>query len=581
MRAKTLIKAAVIVLCAVAAIQTADARSPRHARERGSSFDALVQSYYDGEFRAHPIMATRVGIHDYDTKVDDYSAKGYAANIERLKVALKSFENAEPKSDRERNERDILVANIKGDLLDLETIQYWRKNPDIYASAATGSVFSLVHRDFAPPKDRMRLVVARERLVPGILAAGKANVTHPPKAFVEIALRNIKGSIAFFRTGAVEAFKDVKSAGLRREFEQTNAAAIAALADYQSFIEQTLLPQADGNFALGADLFGQRLADNEMVDTPPAQLLDIAYAQLHKDQATLKEAARAYDASKSVEDIVKEIRLQHPPADKLISTANDQLAKLRDFVEQHRIVTIPSRLMPKVEETPGFRRATTAAAMDSPGPFERRSTEAFYYVSPPETGLPPEKLEEYLQVYYYSGLEIISAHEVWPGHFVQYLERRAHPEWSLARKMTHAQSTTEGWAHYTEQMMLEQGLNNAEPKTRIAQIEHALMRDCRFVSSLEMHIRGKSVEDAQNIFMKECGSPEPEAHREALRGTVDPGYLNYTVGKLEILKLRDDYKKKLGDKFSLTEFHDRFLASGLVPVKIIRREMMGADSPVL
>jgi uncharacterized protein (DUF885 family) len=219
--------------------------------------------------------------------------------------------------------------------------------------------------------------------------------------------------------------------------------------------------------------------------------------------------------------------------------------------------------------------------MDSPGPFERRSTEAFYYVSPPDAGLTADKLEEYLQVYYFAGLEIISAHEVWPGHFVQYLTRRAHPEWSLARKMTHAQSTTEGWAHYTEQMMLEQGLNNGDPKTRIAQIEHALMRDCRFISSLEMHTRGKSVEDAQAIFMKECGSPEPEAHREALRGTVDPGYLNYTVGKLEILKLRDDYKKKLGDKFSLTEFHDRFLASGLVPVKIIRREMLGDDSPVL
>lgn len=575
MRTKTLVGGLIVVLCAVAAIQTSE------ARQRGHSFPALVQSYYDAEFRAHPIMATRAGIHTYDTKVDDLSAKGYDANIARLKQALAAFEQVDPKTERERNERDVLVANIKGELLDLETIQYWRKNPDLYASAATGSVFGLVHRDFAPLATRMHAAIARERLIPDMLAAGKANVDHPPKPFVEIALRNLKGSLAFFRTGAVEAFRDVKSRRLQREFAAANAAAIAALEDYQSHIEKTLLPQADGSFALGGDLFAQRLADKEMVDTPPAELLEIGYAQLHKDQAALKQAAHDYDATKSVEEIVKEIRAQHPAADALISTATDQLATLRQFVEQHKIITIPSRLMPKVEETPGFRRATTAAAMDSPGPFERRSTEAFYYVSPPDTALTPDKLEQYLQAYYFAGLEIISAHEVWPGHFVQYLTRRAHPEWSLARKMTHAQSTTEGWAHYTEQMMLEQGLNNADAKTRIAQIENALMRDCRFVSSLEMHTRGKSVEDAQAIFMKECGSPEPEAHREALRGTVDPGYLNYTVGKLEILKLRDDYKKKLGDKFSLTEFHDRFLASGLLPVKIIRREMLGKDEPVL
>ncbi|MBI1213867.1 MAG: DUF885 family protein [Alphaproteobacteria bacterium] len=575
MRAKTLIRTSIIALCAVAAIHAADARSRTH------SFAALVQSYYDEQFRTHPISATRAGIHTYDRKVDDLSAAGYEADIRRLKAALRSFEDANPKSDRERDERDVLVANIKGELLDLETIQYWRKNPNIYAGTATASVFGLVHRDFAPPAVRMRAAIAREKLIPAMLAAGKANITHPPKAFVEIAMRNIKGSINFFRTGTVEAFRGVKNRKLQREFEAANNAVIAALEDYQTYLEKDLLPQADGTFALSADIFAQRLADKEMVDTPPAALLDIAYAQLHKDQAALKQAAHDYDANKSVEEVVTEIRAQHPTPETLISTARDQLAALRQFVEQHRIITIPSRLMPTVEETPGFRRATTAAAMDSPGPFERRSTEAFYYVSPPDAGLSPDKLEQYLQAYYFAGLEIISAHEVWPGHFVQYLTRRAHREWSLARKMTHAQSTTEGWAHYTEQMMVEQGLNGADPKTRIAQIEDALLRDCRFVSSLEMHTRGKSVEDAQNIFMKECGSPEPEAHREALRGTVDPGYLNYTIGKLEILKLRDDYKKKLGDRFSLTEFHDRFLAAGLVPVKIIRREMLGEDSPVL
>ena len=219
--------------------------------------------------------------------------------------------------------------------------------------------------------------------------------------------------------------------------------------------------------------------------------------------------------------------------------------------------------------------------MDAPGPFERHATQAFYYVSPPDAGMSAEKLEDYLQAYYFAGLQLISAHEVWPGHFVQYLTRRSHPQWSLARTLAHAQSTTEGWAHYVEQMMIEQGLAERDPKLKVAQLNEALLRDCRFVASIEMHTGGKSVEDVAQLFMRECGSPQAEARREAYRGTGDPGYLNYTIGKLEILKLREDYKKAMGVKFSLTEFHDRFLAAGLVPVKIIRREMLGADGPLL
>jgi uncharacterized protein (DUF885 family) len=247
----------------------------------------------------------------------------------------------------------------------------------------------------------------------------------------------------------------------------------------------------------------------------------------------------------------------------------------------HHIATIPSDLLPKVEETPGFQRATTAAAIDPPGPLERHATQAFYYVTPPDAGLAPDKLEQYLEAYYLPGLVMISAHEVWPGHFVQYLTARAHPGWSLARRMAESYSTAEGWAHYAEQMMVEQGLGDGDPKLKVAQLEMALLRDCRFIASIEMHTKGKSVDDAIQIFTKECGSPKPEARREAYRGTRDPGYINYTVGKLEILKLRDDYQAKVGNKFSLTDFHDRLLAGGLVPIKIIRREMMGADGSVL
>jgi hypothetical protein len=570
------------ITIAVGILVSALVASPPASAQQPSSFQSLVKSYYDAEFQAHPIIATRVGIHEYDTQVDDLSAEGFAKNIARLHAALAGFVAVSPESltPMDRDDRDIMIGTIKGALLDDETIQYWRHDPDRYSRVATSAVFELVHRDFAPLRDRLSAAIARERQVPALLAAGKANIEHPPRAFVEIAIRNIAGSLNFYRTGAPATFAAVKAPELQRAFAAANDAVIAAFEDYKAFLTDQL-PKADGSFALGADVFVERLSDNEMLDTPVTALREIAYDRLRRDQAALKTAALQVDPAKPVEAVLKALRAEHPTAATLLKTAQDDLAGLRVFVHDRDIVTIPSDLLPKVEETPGFRRATTSAAMDSPGPFEKNATQAYYYVSPPDAGLAPDKLEQYLQVYDFTALDIISAHEVWPGHFVQYLTRRAHPEWSLARRMAHAQSTTEGWAHYAEQMMIEEGLGKDDPKLKVSQIGEALLRDCRFVASLEMHTAGKSLEDAAQIFMTECGTPEPEARREAYRGTGDPGYLNYTVGKLEILKLREDYKAKMGDKFSLKAFHDRFLAAGLAPVKIIRRELMGADGPLL
>lgn len=547
------------------------------------SFQNVVETFYQGEFRAHPIKATDIGVHEYDAEVDDLSRDGQAKNIARLHKALDEFTAIDPAtlSAGDRDDREMLINSIKGKLLDVEMIRYWQKDPNVYVRSATSAVFNLVHRDFAPLADRLRSVIAREGQIPMLLATGKANIEHPPRAFVEIAIRNVAGSIDFLKTGSPGAFAALEDQELKREFTTANDSAITAFENYKTYLEQELKPKADGDFALGSDLFAERMAYNEMVDIPPDRLLDMAYAQLHNDQDALSEAAREVDPTAPIGAVLKEIRAQHPTVDTLIPAATDELAGLRAFVLDHHIATIPSDLLPEVEETPGFQRATTAAAIDPPGPLEQRATQAFYYVTPPEAGLAPDKLEQYLEAYYFPGLVMISAHEVWPGHFMQYLTRRAHPDWSLARRMAESYSTAEGWAHYAEQMMVEQGLGDSDPKLKIAQLEMALLRDCRFIASIEMHTNGKTVDDGMQIFTKECGSPEPEARREAYRGTRDPGYINYTVGKLEILKLRDDYRAKMGDKFSLTEFHDRLLAGGLVPIKIIRREMMGEDGSIL
>jgi uncharacterized protein (DUF885 family) len=547
------------------------------------SFEKAVEAFYREDFRAHPIAATQVGVHDYDAEVDDLSQAGQAAEGARLHESLDAFTAIDPAqlSQSDRDDRDVLINEIKARLLDVETIRDWQKNPGLYSQSATMAIFALVHRDFAPLSERLRSVIARERRIPAMLASGKANVEHPPLAFVELAIRNISGSINFLKLGVPAAFATVQDDQLKREFAAANDAAIASFESFKTYLEQELKPTADGQFALGPELFAQRAAYSEMVDIPPERLLEIAYAQLRKDRSALWEAAREIDSSKPVEAVLKEVRAQHPAADALIPAASDDLAGLRAFVQDHHIATIPSDLLPQVEDTPEFRRATTAAALDAPGALETRATQAFYYVTPPDKGLSAEKLEQYLEAYFFAGLKMISSHEVWPGHFMQYLTRRSHPEWSLARKMAHAYSTTEGWAHYAEQMMIEQGLGGGDPRLRAAQLQMALMRDCRFVSAIELHTKGKSVDEAAEIFMKECGSPEPEARREAYRGARDPGYMNYTLGKLQILKLREDYRAKMGDQFSLTEFHDRLLGAGLPPIKIIRREMLGEDGPTL
>ena len=413
------------------------------------SFQNVVETFYNDEFRAHPIAATDIGVHDYDSEVDDLSRDGQAKNAARLHKALDELTAIDPAtlSSGDRDDREMLINSIKGKLLDIETIRYWQKDPDVYVSSATSAVFNLVHRDFAPLADRLRSVIAREGQIPMLLATGKANIEHPPRAFVDIAIRNVAGSIDFLKTGAPVAFAAVEDRQLKREFMASNDSAIAAFENYKTYLEQELKPKADGDFALGSDLFAKRMAYNEMVDIPPDRLLDMAYAQLHKDRDALSEAARKVDPTAPIEAVLKEIRAQHPTVDTLIPTARDELAGLRAFVLDHHIVTIPSDLLPKVEETPGFQRATTAAAIDPPGALERRATQAFYYVTPPEVGLAPDKIEQYLEAYYSPGLVMISAHEVWPGHFMQYLTARAHRDWSLARRMAESYSTAEGWAH--------------------------------------------------------------------------------------------------------------------------------------
>jgi uncharacterized protein (DUF885 family) len=548
-----------------------------------SRYDALVSAHFERSFAHDPIEATDLGRHDFDDALPDLSAAGHEAWRVALHRDLAAFQaldttgfGVETKDDLE-----LLIAHIQAQLLEEEKIQHWRINPDLPIGTVTDGIFGLMKRNFAPAEARLRSVVARERQVPAALAAATSVLVQPAAVYTEIALQQIDGNIAFFRDDVPAAFKDVGDTKLQAQFARANAGVLSALGRYKQFLKH-IKSKSTAPFALGIENYQAKLRFEEMVDLPIDQILAVGMARLREDQATLVETARRIDPKRSVDQVVAAIEHDHVGAAQLIPTAQRQLDRLRQFVIDHRIATIPpGSQSPKVAETPPFRRATTFASMDTPGPLEKTAREAYYFVTLPDPRWSPAKQEEYLQGYNTPPLQNVSVHEVWPGHFEQYLYMVANPDRSMVRQLLSAGTTVEGWAHYSEQMMLDEGLGDGDPKLRLTQTLDALLRDCRLVIGIRLHTKGMTIQEARRFFVTEGHQPAVNGEVEAYRGSEDPTYLIYTLGKLGILKLRDDYKAMKGDQFTLEDFHDRFNRAGLIPLKLIRREMMGKDGPLL
>ena len=572
---RLLIRSSFVILLSLVLI------APLAAKPR--TFSQLVDAYFDDYFKANPSQATNAGIHKYDSQLEDFSLAAHQKNRRRLLEYLTAFQAINPRtlSQNDRDDREIMIATIHSALLEEDRVQMWRKNPDAYSGAVTGTIFSLIKRNFASPEDRLRYVIDREKQIPRSLMQARTVLRNPPKIYTDIAIEQMPGNIDFFQTTAPDAFKEVKDATLLGAFRQSNNAAIAALKDYQSWLQKDLLPRSHGAFAIGTANYRLKLLYDEMVDVPVPQLLKIGYAQLRKDQRMFVETAGRIDPNKKPEDVLKEVEKDHPTADTLLSSAQQQLDGLRQFLIDHKIITVPGGTQAKVVETPSFARATTFASMDTPGPYETKATEAYYNITLPDPTWPKEKQEEYLEGYNFPLLSNVSVHEVWPGHYTQFLWVKNNPELSKVRKLTTAGSNAEGWAHYSEEMVLDEGLYNNDPKYRLAQLVDALLRDSRYIVGIRMHTQGMTMEQAREFFVKEGHQVPVVGEMETKRGTGDPTYLMYTLGKLEILKLREDYKRKLGAQFSLQDFHDRFIKAGSPPVKIVRRELMGRDGPLL
>ena len=546
-----------------------------------TDFDNLVDRYFDDFFRYNPTLGTSAGFHQYDTQLEDYALATIASQIRSLRKFLAEFERfpAAGLMPETAADRDLVIHNIQSQLLELENIRPWEKNPDKYSSGITNSAFVIISRKFAPPEERLKSLVARERLMTSALRQARANLRNPPRVYTEVALEQMSGNIAFFKNDVPAAFQSVKDSKLLDEFHASNQAVIEALSEYEKFLKSDLLPRSKGDFRIGAENYRKKLFYDEMVDTPLEKLLEIGYQNLRQNQQAFRETAARIDSKRTPEEILHDLERDHPPADRLLQTFRDVLGGLRKFIVQHKIVTIPSTVPPMVEETPPFMRALSTASMDTPGPYEKVAKEAFFNVTLPEPNWSREHIEEHLESFNRGTVISTAVHEVYPGHYTQFLWVQNAP--SKVRKLIGAGSNAEGWAHYTEPLMLDQGYGNGDLKLRLGQLQDALLRNARYIVGIEMHTGKMSFEEGIDFFVKEGYQTHAIAEVETKRGTSDPTYLVYTLGKLEILKLREDYRKLRGANFTLLDFHDKFLAQGFLPVKIIRRAMLGNDSPVL
>ena len=555
------------------------------------SLSQLEDRYFDEYyFKFNPTQGTQAGFHQYDNQLEDYSRAAVDQQIATLKKFRDEFARVSvPANQDQATDYRLVVDDINSRLLTLETIRPWEKNPDQYSSGITGSIFTIMSRSYAPADQRLKSIIAREKQAPAIFQAAKQNLKNPPPIFVDVALEQISGLIGFFQKDVPEAFQDVKDPALLKEFQASNQMVMDELKAYGEWLEKDLKPRAHGDFRLGADTYRKKLLYDEDVDIPLDRLLEVGMANLRQNQQAFKETAAKIDPNKTPQQILEELGKDHPAPDKLLQTFRDTLGGLKGFLEQRHIVKVPSDVPPIVEETPPFARALTFASMDTPGPYEKVAKEAYFNVTLPESSWTPQQVDEHMAGFNRGTIISTAVHEVYPGHYIQFLWVPYAP--SKVRKLLGCSSNAEGWAHYSEQMMLDEGYGRtpgADPdhdvaylKLRLGQLQDALLRNARFIVGIQMHTGKMTFDQGVAFFVKEGYQSHMNGLRETKRGTSDPTYLYYTLGKLEILKLREDYKKKMGAQFSLEGFHNEFLKQGFPPIKLIRKTMLGDDSPVL
>ncbi len=540
-------------------------------------FDAIAKDYIRQYWDSHPLKAAEAGLHQYDGRAPDFSGAGIerwlAYNKETL-AKLAKVDHSELSPSRQVDHQILRFACGKA-IFELQDLAVHKANPDFYNKISEG-LLNYIRRDYAPLEVRLRRAIELLAAVSGVFEQAKVNLNETlPNPYVETAVENIEGSIAFFHNDLVAAFAEVQDEKLQSELRKSANAAAQATSRFVQFLKEEKQPKADDKFALGPEKFQRMLKLTEGIDMPLQQLLAIGEKDLRRNLDRVQEIANNHFGGISPAELMKKMSSNTYAAQELIPQIASGLEAIRQFLIDGKIITVPSPLRPLVTETPPFMR-WGFAFLTAPGPYEILADQVYYDVTPVEPHWTAQEKREWLEVFNKYVATNTSVHEAYPGHFVEYLHTRNAP--SDVQKIFRSYAAEEGWAHYCEEMMIEQGWASGDPMYEVGMLQDALLRNCRFICSVRMHCFGMTLEQATQFFMENAFYGRLPAYKEAIRGTFDPGYLKYTLGKLQILKLRDDYRKKVGQEFTLRKFHDELLSHGMPPLIVTRQWLLGAET---
>jgi uncharacterized protein (DUF885 family) len=538
----------------------------------------FVDEYLSYLYEVHPTNATFDGVHLHDDLLEDWSRQAIDVQVRDLGGFARRLAAIDPArlTDTERLERPALDASIRARLFDLEEVRGWERSPQQYADILATSLAGQALFDYAPLAERARRVLSKLRQVPRLMQAARDNIKDPPGIYVKVGLESMRGTLRFIDEDLPRAFGDLGDLHLLGDLADASTEAAGSINSYIEYLEKDLAPRSKGSFRLGRTRFEQKFRLDEGLTLSADRLLEIATRELQHTQEEFRRVAARVNGGDPLAVWAK-AKEEHPAAGQLVTVAQQQLADLETFIKRQRIVSVPDGAPVEVAPTPRFYR-WTFASMWTPGPFETRPLRAFYYITDVEPSWPVERKDEHLRDFNYGALWSISIHEVFPGHFLHYQHLRQVD--AKLRKSILFSSTAfvEGWAHYCEQMMIEEGFRRNDHHVRLGQLAEALIRLCRFIVGIRLHCEDLSVEQGVRFFRDEAFLEEPSARREAERGTFDPSYILYSAGKLMILKLREDYKAHAGADYSLRGFHDTLLANGTVPLWLHRALMLGESN---
>ena len=541
----------------------------------------FVDDYLRYLQETRPTLAAFDGVHVHDDLLEDLSRQAIEADSRALSGFARRLGEIDPAGlgPVEAAEQPMLANHLRARVFELEEVRTWERNPHLYADILSSSLAAQAIFAYAPATERARRVLSKLRQTPRLLQAARDNVKEPPGIYVKVGVETFRGTLRFIERDLPRAFRDVDDLHLLGDLADASTEATTAIRAYVEYLEAEQAPKGRANFRLGRDKFEQKLRLEEGLGLTADRLLAIAERELDQTAEDFRKAALKLDGGDPMA-AWEQAKERHPAPGGLVKAAQEQLAELHAFLDKQKLLTLPPGEPVMVAPTPDFFRWSTAS-MWTPGPFETRPSRAHYYVTDVDRSWPPERQKEHLRDFNLGTLWCISMHEVYPGHYLQYQHLRGVE--SKARKSLFFAPATfvEGWAHYAEEMMIEAGFGRKDPYIRLGQLQESLIRLVRFIVSIRLHTEDLSVEQGVRLFRERAYLEDATARREAERGTFDPTYLVYSVGKLMLQKLRHDVEAKEGDRFSLRNFHDALLKQGNAPFPVHRKLMLGDVGSVL